>query len=390
VNKGKYVFTQLNSFVNRYEFDKCVTRYKGNYKVKEFSCWCQFLCMVFGQLTHRESSRDIITCLRAHRSKVYHLGIKQTISHSTLTRANEGRDWRIYHDFAKYLISITRPLYSNDDDIALDIDNTTYALDSTTIDLCLSIFKWAHFRKHKAAVKMHTLLDLKGSIPVFIEITDGKTHDVNVLDKIDFEKDAFYIMDKAYVDFMRLFRINLELAFFVIRAKNNLRFRRISSRKVDKSLGLRCDQTIKLTGIKTSNLYPRPLRRIRYYDEDNHLTLVFLTNNFEVDAFKIALLYKNRWQIELFFKWIKQHLRIKKFWGQSPNAVKTQIWIAVCAYLLIAYAKKQLSTNLSLYEIMQIISVSVFDKTPLNELFTDFSKNDQKNNICNQLNLFDL
>ena len=289
-----------------------------------------------------------------------------------------------------HLINVTRPLYSKEDDFALDIDNVVYAFDSTTIDLCLNVFKWAKFRKNKAAVKIHTLLDLTGNIPVFIDITDGKTHDVKFLDKIEFEKDAFYVMDKAYVDFQRLFRISLAQAFFVIRAKDNLRFRRISSMKVDKYLGLRCDQTIKLTGVKTSRSYPSFLRRIKYYDAENNLTLVFLTNNFEIDAIHIAMIYKNRWQIELFFKWVKQHLRIKKFWGHSPNAVKTQIWIAVCTYLLIAYVKKQLNTNLSLYEITQIISVSVFDKTPLNELFTTFSKNDQRNNIYNQLNLFDL
>lgn len=390
MNKGKYVFAQLNSLVNRYEFDKCVIRYQGDYKVKDFSCWSQFLCMMFGQLTHREGIRDIIICLSAHQKKVYHLGIKQIISHTTLTRANESRDWRIYRDFAMHLISVTRPLYSKEDDFALDIDNVVYALDSTTIDLCLNVFKWAKFRKNKAAVKIHTLLDLTGNIPVFIDITDGKTHDVNILDKIEFEKDAFYVMDKAYVDFKRLFSISIAQAFFVIRAKDNLRFRRTSSKKVDKSLGLKCDQTIKLTGVKTSKLYPKFLRRIKYYDAENNLTLVFLTNNFKIDAIHIAMIYKNRWQIELFFKWVKQHLRIKKFWGYSPNAVKTQIWIAVCTYLLIAYAKKQLNTNLSLYEITQIISVSVFDKTPLNELFTTFSKNDQKNTIYNQLNLFDL
>jgi hypothetical protein len=390
MNKGKYVFAQLNSFVSRYEFDKCVIRYQGDYKVRDFSCWCQFLCMMFGQLTHRESIRDIIICLKAHQKKVYHLGIKQTISHSTLTRANENRDWRIYQDFARFLIRITRPLYIDDNDFDLELDNAVYALDSTTIDLCLNVFKWAPFRENKAAVKAHTQLDLRGNIPVFIDITHGKVHDVNILDKIDIEKEAIYVMDKAYVDFARLFKINSAFAFFVIRAKSNLKFRRISSRKVDKTIGLRCDQTIKLTGIKTSKRYPKDLRRIRFYDEENHLMLVFLTNNFDLEAYDIALLYKNRWQIELFFKWIKQHLRIKKFWGQSSNAVKTQIWIAVCTYVLMAYIKKQFSTNLSLYELAQIISISVFDKTPLNELFTDFSMNDQTTNSCNQLNLFEL
>jgi transposase len=285
--------------------------------------------MMFGQLTHRESIRDIITCLKAHQHKVYHLGFKQTVSHSTLTRANENRDWRIYADFARYLISVTRPLYAKESDFALDLDNTVYALDSTTIDLCLNVFAWAKFRKHKAAVKMHTLLDLRGSLPIFLDITDGKTHDVRILDKIELERDAFYIMDKGYTDFDRLFKIHLASAFFVIRAKENLRFRRISSELVDKKAGLRCDQTIKLIGPKSSKFYPKPLRRVKYYDVENMQTLVFLTNNFNVDAIEVALLYKNRWQIELFFKWIKQHLRIKTFWGYSPNAVKTQIWIAI-------------------------------------------------------------
>jgi hypothetical protein len=390
VNKGKYVFAQLNSFNVRYEFVKCVLRYDGDYKVREFSCWCQFLSMMFGQLTHRESIRDIVTCLKAHQNKVYHLGIKQVVFHSTLTRANESRSWKIYADFAMYLISITRPLYAKDNDFALDLDNAVYALDSTTIDLCLNVFAWARFRKHKGAVKMHTLLDLRGNLPVFIDITDGKTHDVNTLDKIEIERDAFYIMDKGYTDFERLHKIHFALAFFVIRAKENLRFRRISSNSVDKKTGLRCDQTIKLTGPKSSKLYPQVLRRVRYYDIENKQTLVFLTNNFNIEANEVALLYKYRWQIELFFKWIKQHLRIKTFWGYSPNAVKTQIWIAICTYVLIAYVKKQLNTPLSLYEITQILSVSVFDITPLNELLTNFSKNDEIKEDYNQLNLFDL
>jgi hypothetical protein len=346
--------------------------------------------MMFGQLTHRESIRDIITCLKAHRSKVYHLGIKQAVSHSTLTRANENRDWRIYADFAKYLIGMTKPLYVEENDFVLDLDNTVYALDSTTIDLCLSVFSWARYKQRKGAVKMHTLLDLRGNLPVFIDISDGKTHDVNVLDKIDFEKDAFYIMDKAYTDFKRLHTMHSSLAYFVIRAKNNLTYRRICSNKVDKAIGLRCDQIIRLTGPKSSMYYPDPLRRIKYFDEDNMLRLVFLTNNFDIEAIDVAMLYKNRWQIELFFKWIKQHLRIKTFWGYSPNAVKTQIWIAVCTYLLLAYAKKQVGTDLSLYEITQIIGVSVFDRTPLYELLTNFSKNDEIKEFYNQLSMFDL
>jgi len=390
MNQGKYVFAQLNDFIVRYEFDKCVDRYQGNHRIRDFSCWNQFLCMMFGQLTHRESIRDIATCMRAHQNKIYHLGIKQAVSHSTITRANENRDWRIYADFGKYLIDLVRPLYADDNDFAIDLDNTVYALDSTTIDLCLSVFPWAKFRKKKAAVKMHTMLDLRGNIPVFIDITDGKVHDVNTLDLIDFEPYAIYVMDKAYTDFERLFEIEMSKAFFTIRAKDNLKFKRVSSIKADKTKGLKCDQIIKLTGIKTSKLYPRKLRRVKYWDTDNELLLVFLTNNFQADALTICMLYKMRWQIELFFKWIKQHLRIKTFWGYSPNAVKTQIWIAICTYLIIAMIKKQIKSDLSLYEISQILGVSVFDKTPLNKLLTNFSKNKKTKELYNQLNLFDL
>lgn len=390
MNQGKYVFAQFQSIIVRYEFDKCVNRYNGDYKVKDFNCWCQFLSMVFGQLTHRESIRDIAICLKAHKNKIYHLGIKHAVSHSTLTRANENRDWRIYADFARYLIGIVRPLYATDNDFTLDLDNAVYAFDSTTIDLCLSVFPWAKFRKHKAAVKLHTQLDLRGNIPVYIDITDGKTHDVNILDNIDFEPDAFYVMDKAYTDFKRFFEMNQSQAYFVIRAKDNLKFKRVSSVKVNKETGLRCDQVIKLTGYKTSKLYPKKLRRVKYYDAENDMIFVFLTNNFLIDSMDVALLYKYRWQIELFFKWIKQHLRIKTFWGYSQNAVKTQIWISVCTYLLVALVKKSLKSDLSLYEITQILGVSVFDKTPLNELLTNFSKNDEIKEKYNQLKLFDL
>ena len=390
MNKGKFVFAQLASLITRYEFDKCVLRYQGDYKVQDFSCWNQFLCMIFGQLTHRESIRDIITCLKAHRNKVFHLGIKQIVAHSTLTRANENRSWQIYADFAAYLIVIVRPLYKGDTDFVCDLDNTVYALDSTTIDLCLSVFKWAKFRKRKGAVKMHTLLDLRGNIPVFIHVSDGKKHDVNILDDIEFETNAFYLMDKGYTDFGRLFEIDQFPAFFVISGKDNLKFRRISSFPVNKIVGLRCDQKIRLTGYKTAKMYPKALRRVKFFDAENQRTIVFLTNNFEVEAITIAMLYKSRWQIELFFKWVKQHLRIKTFWGTSPNAVKTQIWIAVCTYLLIAYAKKQLKSDLSLYEITQILSVSVFEKISINELLTNFSKNDEIKDIYNQLNLFEL
>jgi transposase len=345
--------------------------------------------MAFGQITHRESITDIVTCLNAHRKNAYHLGIKQVVVVSTLTRANENRDWRIYADFAQYLIRLTRPLYLNDNEFKVDIDNTVYALDSTTIDLCLSVFIWAKFRKHKAAVKLHTLLDLRGDLPTFIDVTDGKTHDVNILDHIVFEPGAFYIMDKGYVDFERLYSIHQSPAFFVISAKDNLRFKRIKASKVDKSTGLRCDQTIELTIAKSKEGYPEKLRRVKYYDSENDLWIVLLTNNFDIDALDVANLYHHRWRIELFFKWIKQHLRIKKFWGYSRNAVKTQIWIAVCIYLLVAYVKANIKTTLTLYEMLQILSVSVFDKTAINELLTDFSKNENILLDCNQLKLFE-
>lgn len=389
MNKGKYVFAQLMDFINNYEFSKCVERYQGDYRIRDLSCWNQFLCMAFGQITHRESVTDIITCLNAHKKNAYHLGIKQVVAISTLTRANENRDWRIYADFAQHLIRLTRPLYINDNDFKVDIDNTVYALDSSTIDLCLSVFVWAKFRKHKAAIKLHTLLDLRGDLPTFIDVTDGKTHDVNILDRIIFEPGAFYIMDKGYVDFERLYSIHQSQAFFVIRAKDNLKFKRIKASKVDKENGLRCDQTIVLTIAKSRDGYPEMLRRVKYYDSDNDLLLVLLTNNFEIDALDVANLYHHRWRIELFFKWIKQHLRIKKFWGYSRNAVKTQIWIAVCIYLLVAYVKANIKTTLSLYEMLQILSVSIFDKTAINELLTDFSKNENILLDCNQLKLFE-
>ncbi len=388
MHKGKFVFAQIMEFVNRYEFDKCVERYNGDYKIRDFNCWSQFLCMTFGQLTHRESINDIITCLTAHQNSIYHLGIKQVVSISTLTRANKNRDWRIYADFASYLLSITRPLYHDDSDFALDLENTVYAFDSTTIDLCLNTFVWAKFRKTKAAIKLHTLIDVRGNLPTFIYITDAKVHDVNALDELLFENDAFYVMDKAYVDFERLFKITKSNSFFVVRAKDNLNFRCVKSQKIDKSIGLRCDQTIKLLTKKSDLNYPIYLRRIKYYDKENELLLVFLTNNFEVSAILIAMLYKQRWQVELFFKWIKQHLRIKVFWGHLPNAVKTQVWIAVCSYILIAYIKKQLDVKLSMYEMLQILSVSSFTKIPIKELFTNMSKNNENILSSNQLNFF--
>ncbi len=390
MHQGKFVFSQIISVISKYEFNKSVNKYNGNYKVKEFKCWQQFLCMMFGQLTYREGVRDIINCLEAHKNKVYHLGITQLVSHSTLTRANESRDWRIWSDFAIYLIGVVRPLYLDDNNFTLDLDNTVYALDASTIDLCLSVFKWAKFRKKKGAVKLHTLMDLRGNIPVFIAITTGKVHDVNILDQITFEPGAFYIVDKGYYDFKRLYLIDQAKAFFVIRAKRNLTFKRLYSHPVDKTTGLKCDQTISLTNPKSSLAYPDKLRRIKFYSEAKGKTYVFLTNNFELDALTITLLYKNRWQIELFFKWIKQHLKIKKFWGQSENAVKTQIWIAVCTYLIVAFIKRQLNSDRSLYEILQILSVSAFDKTPVNQLLMKDNLQYPDNNIHNQLILFDL
>jgi len=388
--QGQFIFSQLISLVPKYEFDKCVDKYNGNYRTKDFKCWSQFLCMLFGQLTYRESISDIINCLKAHKNKVYHLGIKNLVSVSSLTRANESRDWKIYQDFSHYLIQLVRPLYVDDSEFTLELNNTVYALDSSTIDLCLSTFNWAKFRKNKGAVKMHTLLDLRGNIPVFIEITDGKIHDVNILDSIIFETGAFYIMDKAYIDFEKLFEINETSAFFVVRAKSNFAYKRLYSNEKDKTKAIKYDQIIKLTGYKSKILYPDKLRKIKYYDKEKNKIYGFITNNFKLDALLIANLYKQRWQIELFFKWIKQHLKIKSFWGHSENAVKTQIWIAVSTYLLVAYAKKILHLDKTIYEILQILSVSSFDKTPINELLTNKELHKNSETDCKQLTLFDL
>jgi hypothetical protein len=389
MNKGKYVFSQLFDILPRYEFDKCVVRYQGDYRVKDFACWIQFLAMSFGQLTTRESLRDTVRCLSAHQQKFYHLGITCAINRSTLADANENRSWRIFADFAQVLLKRARLLYM-DDEFGLDLENTVYALDATTIDLCLSVFFWAKFRRAKAAIKLHTLLDLRGDLPVFIQITDGKTHDVKILDELIFEPLAIYLMDKGYLDFARLYRIHLASAFFVTRAKTNLAGRRIYSSKVDKNLGLRCDQTIRLTGYKSAKAYPEKLRRVKYYDKEQRKTYVFLTNNFELTAMQVALLYKHRWKIELFFKWIKQHLKIKKFWGESENAVKTQIWIAVCTYLMVAIIKKELNIDRNLYEILQIISVSIFDKSQLKQLLEECELQKSEVELSKQLNLFDL
>ena len=385
---GSLVFSQVMEHLPMHVFRRCVQRYRGNHKTKSFSCLDQFLCMAFAQLTYRESLRDIEACLRAQQKKLYHMGIRGGISRNTLSNANKVRDWRIYADFAQSLIQTARQLYV-DDDIGADLDNTVYALDATTIDLCLSIFPWAHFRTTKAAVKLHTLLDLRGSIPTFIHISDGKLHDVNVLDLLVPEAGAFYVMDRGYIDFSRLYNLHLGSAFFVIRAKSNLKFRRVYSKAVDKTLGLRCDQTIIFLGFYPARDYPEKLRRIKYHDSKTNKTLVFLTNNFLLPAMTIVDLYRCRWQVELFFKWIKQHLRIKSFFGTSENAVKTQIWIAVAVYVQVAIIKKRLNLNTSLYSILQILSVTIFENIPLKQLFLDDEPLQSEHDSDNQLILFD-
>ena len=389
MNAGRTVFAQIMDFLPRNEFRKCIARYGGQRKVQRFSCMDQFLCMAFAQLSYRESLRDIEACLRAVPSKQYHMGIRGTIARSTLAYANETRDWRIYADFAQVLIHTARMLYAKDD-LAVELDNTVYALDSTTVDLCLSLFPWAKFRKHKAAVRMHTLLDLRGNIPTFIRISDGLLHDVNILDEIVAEAGSFYIMDRGYLDFARLYRLGQCLAFFVTRAKNNFRFQRIYSHPVDKSTGLICDQTIRLSGFYAAKDYPDKLRRIRYVDQETGKTLVFLTNCFTLEALEIAMLYKCRWQVELFFKWIKQHLRIKAFFGTSENAVKTQIWIAVSIYVMVAIIKKQLKLELSLYTILQILSVTLFEKVSILQVLMESNYKIETGGLHNQLNLFEL
>jgi len=389
MNNGRTVFAQIMDFLPLNEFRKCVTRYGGHYKVQQFSCMDQFLCMAFAQLSYRESLRDIEVCLRAVPSKLYHMGIRSPISRSTLAYANETRDWRIYADFAQVLIHIARPLYAKEE-LSVELDQTVYALDSTTIDLCLSLFPWARFRQHKAAVKMHTLLDLRGSIPTFIRISEGLLHDVNILDEIVPEAGSFYIMDRGYLDFARLYRLHQCLAFFVTRAKDNFRFHRLYSHPVDKSTGLMCDQTIVLSGFYAAKDYPEKLRRIRYEDQESGQVLVFLTNCFSLPALSIAQLYKCRWQVELFFKWIKQHLRIKAFFGTSENAVKTQIWIAVSVYVLVAIIKKQLKLELSLYTILQISSVTLFEKVSILQVLMGNDYNTEIGDFHNQLMLFDL
>ena len=384
---GPLVFTQVMNFMPLKTFQRCVVQYQGNFSVKHFTCMDQFRIMAFAQLAYRESLRDIEACLRAQNNKLYHMGIRSKVSRSTLAEANEARDWRIYADFAHHLIDIARKLYYKEP-LAVELQNTVYALDATTIDLCLSLFPWARFRETKGAVRLHTLLDLRGNIPSFIHISDGKLHEVNVLDMIPLETGAFYIMDRGFLDFSRLHAVTNASAFFVIRAKANLKFRRLYSHPVDKSTGVVCDQSILLTVPKSVGDYPDKLRRVRYYDAETNKNLVFLTNNFLLPAITIAQLYKQRWQVELFFKWIKQNLRIKSFYGTSENAVKTQIWIAVSVYLIVAIIKKRLDLQESLYTILQVLSVSLFERTSMFRLLTFYDYTNDMDINHNQLNLF--
>jgi hypothetical protein len=381
---GKLVFAQLTDLIHPEQFRRCVRRYQGDYKVKSFSCWNQFLCMAFGQLTFRESLRDVETCLRSRPDQLYHLGIRGVVSRSVLADANRERDWRIYHDLAQLLIRRARALYVNDP-IGLELNETVYALDSTTIDLCLKLFPWARFRRAKAAIKLHTLLDLRGSIPTFISISQGKQADVRVLDELVLESGAFYVMDRGYVDFQRLYGFVLAGAFFVTRAKTNLQSTRLESLPVDATTGVRSDQMIWLRNPSSIKHYPDKLRRIHYVDAETGKSLVFLTNNFALPALTIALLYKGRWKVELFFKWIKQHLRIKHFYGTTDNAVKTQVWISICVYVLVAIMKKQLHSERSLYSILQILSVNAFEQQPINQILADLDLQDFEGDSCNQL-----
>jgi hypothetical protein len=387
MNRGKLVFAQLMQHLPLTTFRRCVTRYRGAFKVKSFSCLDQFLCMAFAQLTFRESLRDIEVCLRAQSSKLYHLGIRSAVARNTLANANAVRDWRIYADFAQSLIGIARPLYAQES-FGVDLQETVYALDTTTIDLCLSVFPWAVFRTAKAAIKLHTLLDLRGNIPTFIHISDGKVHEVNILDQLLPEPGAFYIMDRGFLDFERLYRFHEAGSFFVTRGKSNLKVQRRYSHPVDRTTGLICDQSVVLTGFYSHQGFEAPLRRIRFKDPETANTLIFLTNNFVLPAFTITELYRCRWQVELFFKWIKQHLRIKAFFGTSENAVRSQIWIAVSAYVLVAIVKKRLHLSASLYEILQILSLTMFEKIPLDQLLAQTMSDEIQPVSDNQLILF--
>ena len=387
MNNGKYVFAQLVTFLPSRVFDRCVAKYSGNKGVKHFSCWNQLLCMMFGQLSGRESLRDLIITVSAHTSKYYHLGFGKNVSRSNLASANEVRNCQIYEAFAYEMIAIARGSIPSDSDFSLNITGNIYAFDSTTIDLCLNVFWWAKFRAAKGAIKMHTLVDVKTSLPAFFHVTEGSVHDVNAMDVLTYEAGGYYVMDKAYVDFKRLYFIDESLAYYVTRAKDNFSFTRVRSVKPDKSKGVKCDQTVRLKGQKSNKAYPKYLRRIKYYDSELQKTFVFLSNNFDQDATDIALLYKYRWKVELFFKWIKQHLKIKSFWGTSFNAVKTQVYIAISAYTLVAIIKNQLKLNHSTYEILQILSVSLLDKTNLNDLLRSPIYQDVKEQKWEQLKM---
>ncbi len=389
MNLGRTVFAQLLDYLPSYQFQVCVDRYQGDRYVKNFSCWDQFLCLVFAQLTYRDSLRDIEACLRTQQSKLYHMGWRGRICRNTLAHANEVRDWRIYADFAHVLIGIARELY-RDESFAVDLSAAVYVLDSTSIDLCLSLFPWAAFRHRRSALKMHTLLDLRGIIPTNVYLSGGHLHVVNFLDQLGLEAGAFYLFDRAYVDFARLYGFTQACAFFITRAKKNYQFKRHSSRPVDRSTGVRCDQTVRLSGPLTSRRYPAPLRRVAYFDAEKDLRLVFLTNHFLLPALTIAQLYRQRWQVELFFRWIKQHLRIKTFYGTSENAVKTQVWVALSVYVLVAMVKRRLGLDLSLYQILQILSVTSFEKSPILQGFSDFNDGPEDADPCIQLSLFDL
>jgi hypothetical protein len=388
MNQGKYVFSQIVEFLPIQAFDTCVDRYQGNKSVKHFSCWNQLLCMMFGQLGNRESLSDLVLCIQVHQSKAYHLGFGIGISKNNLAKANKRRDWRIYADYAYVLIALARKCCLTDEDFDIALDGNVYAFDATVIDLCLSIFWWAKFKKTKSGIKMHTLFDVRTSIPCFIHVTEAAVHDVNAMDELIYEKDSFYAFDRGYVDFERLYKIHQAGAFFVIRAKTNFQFKRLYSHECDKSMGVQCDQTVKLLRVSALKNYPEKLRRIKYYDKETNIHFVFLTNNFKLAALQIALLYKYRWRVELFFKWIKQHLKIKTFWGISENAVMTQVYIAIITFVLIAIVKAKIKSQFSNYEILQILSMSLFDKTPVNELIQKPNLQNVKELFCNQLSFF--
>ena len=389
MNRGRTIFAQLMDLLPLAEFRRCVERYRGDYKVQSFSCLDQFLCLAFAQLTYRESLRDIETCLRAHPSQLYHMGFRGGISRNTLAHANQQRDWRIYADFARLLIAQARTLYQHDP-FAVELDQTVYVFDSTTVDLCLSLFPWAQFRRRKSAVKLHALLDLRGNLPTAVYVTGGQVHDVNLLDELMPEPGAFYLLDRGYIDYRRLYQFTQALAFFVTRAQRDTRYRRCGWRPVDCATGVRSDQTIRLTGPKSSARYPAPLRRIHYFDTCRDLHLIFLTNNLQLQPLTIAQLYRARWQVKLFFRWTKQHLRIRAFYGTSPNAVKTQVWVAITVYVLVAIRKKQLQLDLSLYKILQILSVTTFEKNPISWAFSHDNYQIQEPDHPIQLDLFNL